>query len=108
MLEEKPNIFIHFSLDMKSMNRLEQYEKKNKRSQNYFYSYQCDKNEELQLENLEKVSVLFYDCYRPEESLPLIDKSVVCPLNLEDDITGVCERCRRCFDNSAVEHRGSL
>jgi hypothetical protein len=104
MLEDRANIFIHFSLDLKSMDRLEKFEKNKKKSSNYFYSYQCDKDETPKIKNLEKVSVLFFDCYKPS-SLSKIKKSIICPLNLQEDITGVCERCRRCFDDSAVIHR---
>jgi hypothetical protein len=48
--------------------------------------------------------VLFYNCYELPTSLPVIDKEIICPLNTEDDIAGVCEWCRRCFDGQAVSH----
>jgi hypothetical protein len=108
MIDEKPNTFIHFSLDLKSLDRRKEFEQIKKKSNNYFYSYQCDKGEIPLQENLLDSSVLFYDCYKPEGGgMEQIDKSIICPLNLEQDITGVCEECRRCFNTLAVSHRKS-
>jgi hypothetical protein len=106
MIEEKPNVFIHFSLDSKSLDRRKEFEQMKKQSENYFYSYQCDKGEIPLPENLLGSSVLFYDCYKPEDGyIQQTDKSIICPLNLAQDITGVCENCRRCFNSLAVSHR---
>ena len=54
------------------------------------------------LENLENVAVLFFDNYKPTTDLAQYPSDVVCPLNTVSDITGVCERCRRCFNGDAV------
>jgi hypothetical protein len=104
-IEDFPNIFIHFSLDRHSLPRRSSFESLSPRSPNYFFSYQCDRGEQPSPEQLRGISVLFYHCYKPPEQLPKVAKGVVCPLNTEPDICGVCEWCRRCFDGSAVRHR---
>lgn len=104
LLAPLPNIFIHFSLDRSSMDRRDAFEKINKRSANYFYSYQCDRGEHPSAEQLRGVSVLFYHCYELPPQLPRVAKEVICPLNTESDIAGVCEWCRRCFNGNAVKH----
>ncbi len=107
-LDDHPNIFIHFSLDKKSLDRKIKFEKIKKRSSNYFYSYQCDKGEVFQAQNLSGSSVIFFDYYKLAGDLPKINKSIICPLNTAENITGVCEQCRRCFDGSAVKHSQAL
>jgi hypothetical protein len=104
LVEEAPNVFIHFSIDLCSTDRREVFEKLKKKSRNYFYSYQCDRDEEPDAVQLEGVSVVFYDGYDPPKKYPAISDEVICPLNKASDICGVCERCRRCFDGSAVQH----
>lgn len=98
-----PNVYIHISIDRTTMHRIAQYERMLRCSNNYLYSYQADKNESIA--SLEGISVLFYDRYIPNDQLPQIEPEVVCPLNTEEDISGACESCRRCFDGSAVKHR---
>ena len=99
-----PNVFIHFSLDAYSKDRRVEFEKINKKSTNYFYSYQCDKDENPHAGHLDGISVVFYDRYRPPAVLPSVDMQVICPLNTHQDVTGICEWCRRCFNNDAVMH----
>jgi hypothetical protein len=53
---------------------------------------------------LDGASVVFYDRYQPPALLPTVDLQVICPLNTEKDISGVCEWCRRCFNGVAVNH----
>jgi len=103
-VKEAPNVYIHFSLDAHSGDRRHEFERLKKNSSNYFYSYQCDRGEQPSPEDLHGVSVVFYDCYKPPIRLPEVDLSIICPLNTEKDITGVCEWCRRCFDGAAVDH----
>lgn len=87
------NVFVHFSLDAHSWTRaaaMRPYKG------NWFWSYQCDKGEKPEKS---LAPVVFYDGYDPAgEPLNADD----CPLNANDDITGVCGRCRRCFDGTAV------
>lgn len=99
-----PNVFIHFSLDAYSKDRRVEFEKIKKNSTNYFYSYQCDKDEAPDAKQLDGISVVFYDRYRPPAVLPNVDMQIICPLNTNQDITGICEWCRRCFNNDAVRH----
>ncbi len=86
------------------MPRRKAFEGLEKKSRNYFYSYQCDRGEEPDVDALKGVSVLFYDSYKPPTSYPEVDDEIICALNKEADIEGVCEWCRRCFDGSAVTH----
>ena len=102
LIEQAPNVFVHFSLDKHSLARRESFLKHKPRTSNYFFSYQCDEGEVPPLENLENVAVLFFDNYKPTTDLAQYPSDVVCPLNTVSDITGVCERCRRCFNGDAV------
>jgi hypothetical protein len=104
-VREASNVFVHFSLDASSLSRRDAFERYGKKTNNYFYSYQCDKDEEPSGDQLGGVSVVFYDRYKPPKELPMVDHQIICPLNLNSDITGVCESCRRCFDGSAVRYR---
>ena len=104
LVEYAPNVFIHFSLDSHSTDRRIKFESLRKKSTNYFYSYQCDRGEEPDASQLKGISVLFYDCYKPPLRFPRIQNDVICPLNKEARIDGVCEWCRRCFNGSAVRH----
>lgn len=103
-VKEAKNVFVHFSLDAHSGSRRLEFEKLKKLTTNYFYSYQCDRGEEPTPNDLKGVSVVFYDCYKPPERLPRVRKEIICPLNTETDITGVCEWCRRCFNGAGVQH----
>jgi hypothetical protein len=103
-VKHAPNVFVHFSIDAHSGDRRLEFERLKKLSPNYFYSYQCDRGAEPTPEDLQGVSVVFYDCYKPPARLPEVDLAIICPLNTEKDISGVCEWCRRCFDGTAVKH----
>jgi hypothetical protein len=104
-IDDAPNVFIHFSLDAHSLERRVEFERLSPRSKNYFFSYQSNHEEEPDRATLQGISVLFYHCYTPPVKLPAVATEVICPLNTAADITGVCDRCRRCFDGSAVSHR---
>jgi hypothetical protein len=103
-VKDAPNVFVHFSIDAHSGDRRLEFERLKKLSPNYFYSYQCDRGAEPTPEDLKGVSVVFYDCYKPPARLPEVELEIICPLNTEKDISGVCEWCRRCFDGAAVKH----
>lgn len=103
-VKEYPNVYIHFSLDRASLDRKARYEGMRKQSSNYFFSYQCDKDEMPKEENLSGVSVLFFDKYEPHGKWRWIPKEIICPLNTREDITNTCEDCRRCFDGSAIKY----
>jgi hypothetical protein len=104
-LDDRPNVFIHFSLDAKSLRRRDDFLALKPKSKNFFFSYQADENEEPTRESSRGVSVLFFNNYRPQPNLEIYEKEVICPLNESEDIAGVCESCRRCFDGTAVEHQ---
>lgn len=104
LIDDLPNVFIHFSLDKHSLSRREEFLKLSPRSSNYFFSYQCDKDEVPDPAKLEHVSVLFFDNYHPTTDLKKYPAEIVCPLNGAEDITDTCEWCRRCFNGKAVKH----
>ncbi len=101
---ERPNVFVHFSLDRGSMARREQFLKAKPQSSNFFFSYQCEADEVPPPQVLSKVSVLFFNDYKLTCEPETLPAAIVCPLNGSPDIRGACERCRRCFDGAAVNH----
>lgn len=101
---ERPNVFVHFSLDRNSMARREDFLKAKPRTKNYFFSYQCEANEVPPPLSLSKVSVLFFNDYKFTCKPSSLPAAIVCPLNGSPDIRGTCEGCRRCFNGSAVKH----
>jgi len=102
-IEQAPNVFIHFSLDKHSLDRRGDFLRLKPKSSNYFFSYQCDKDEVPNPRNLENVAVLFFDAYKPTCDLKNYSTEVVCTLNLSSDISDVCRKCRRCFNGAAVK-----
>jgi hypothetical protein len=103
-IKEAQNVYIHFSIDIYSKDRLLDFQGIKKKSANYFFSYQCEINENPSPAALKGMSVIFYDKYKPPEKLPKVSMKIICPLNMSDDITGICEKCRRCFNGEAVKH----
>ena len=101
---ERPNVFVHFSLDRSSMARREQLLKAKPQSGNFFFSYQCEADEVPPPQVLSKVSVLFFNDYKLTCKPETLPAAIVCPLNGSPDIRGACEGCRRCFDGAAVSH----
>jgi len=102
LLRNRPNVFVHFSLDKQSMQRrtalLTMLD--GVKPTNLFFSYQCDKNEDYTFQDV--ASVVFLDRYKPQTKLP--DDEAICPLNRFDNIEGMCGWCRRCFDGTATQH----
>ena len=107
-IDDLPNVFIHFSLDKHSLSRREKFIKLKPKSPNFFFSYQCDKDEIPDVTQLRHVSVLFFDNYAPTTDVKRYEADVVCPLNGAADIRNICERCRRCFNGKAVEHSQTI
>lgn len=107
-VEHHPNVFVHFSLDRHSLGRRQECLDLNPLSRNLFFSYQADKAEVPPQANLQHVSVLFFDTYKPTAPLSQFEKEVVCPLNGAKDISGTCEWCRRCFNGAAVKHSSKV
>lgn len=105
---ERPNVFVHFSLDRSSLARREQFLKASPQSGNFFFSYQCEADEVPTPQALSKVSVLFFNDYKIIGDPDKLPGAIVCPLNGSPDIRGACESCRRCFDGAAVAYRQSL
>lgn len=96
-IKPRPNVFVHISTDKSSMDRLRDFAAIAPHGLQWFWSYQCDAGE---VPTPDVAPVIFRNCYKPSagESAGRFD----CPLNWSDDICGECERCRRCFDGSAV------
>jgi hypothetical protein len=101
---DRPNVFVHFSLDRSSMARREQFLKAKPQSSNLFFSYQCEADEVPTPLVLSRVSVLFFNDYKLTCEPKRLPAAIVCPLNGSPDIRGACESCRRCFDGAAVNH----
>jgi hypothetical protein len=93
------NVYVHFSIDRSSWKRaagMLGY------GGQWFWSYQGAPGEEVPAG---LAPVTFFDGYDPGGAELGTDH---CPLNAADDITGVCGRCRRCFDGTAVERGRQL
>ncbi len=94
------NVYVHFSLDSSSLDRREKFLALQPLSRNYFFSYQCERDE-IPPANVQ-ASVVFHRKYKlVEGSDP--SNPALCPLNLLTDCTGACANCRRCFNGKAVE-----
>ena len=102
LIEQAPNVFVHFSLDKHSLSRRDIFLRHQPRTSNYFFSYQCDEGEIPEPEKLESIAVLFFNNYARPPDLSSYPAEVVCPLNTAPNIAGVCETCRRCFNGEAV------
>lgn len=69
----------------------------------WFWSYQCDRGESP---SRGLAPIVFRDRYKPlEGDLPGPHD---CPLNWMEDIAGACERCRMCFNGTAVNRGREL
>ena len=100
LIVPRPNVFVHFSVDKGSWDRLESFSPA--AGLNWFHSYQCDAGEEP----TGVVSpVVFRDKYDPAGTAPHPGD---CPLNWREDISDVCESCRRCFNGEAVTAAASM
>jgi len=96
-LPERENVFVHFSVDNSSWQRLDDMRRLSPAGLQWFWSYQCNKGE---VPRDAIAPVIFRDGYKLNGTEPLRDD---CPLNLSDSIVRVCESCRRCFNGVAVE-----
>jgi hypothetical protein len=108
LVEHRPNVFVHFSLDKNSLNRRKAFLSQPPKSKNIFFSYQCDAGEVPTNKTLEGVSVLFFDNYEATTDIRAYDADIVCPLNTLKNIEGACEGCRRCFNGEAVQHHALM
>jgi len=94
----RKNVYLHLSVDRSSWDRLDEFRSIVPDGLQWFWSYQCDKGETPPSPDV--APVIFRDGYDPMGG-QLYGND--CPLNAADDITGVCETCRRCFNGGAVE-----
>lgn len=105
-LADLHNIWVHFSLDRSSMVRRKDVLNLFKiRPKNLFFSYQADKNEVLDVLPAD-ISVLFFDSYDIQGNESFKNHPALCPLNAKDDITSICNTCRRCFNGDALRSLG--
>lgn len=99
-IQPAANVFVHFSVDRHSWQRLDEF--KPRPGLKWFWSYQCEPDE-VPPESI--APVVFRDGYDPQGTPLTIDD---CPLNAAEDIAGTCERCRRCFSGAAVARAGLI
>jgi hypothetical protein len=98
-----PNVYVHFSVDRSSWDRLHEFASLAPRDLKWHWSYQCDKGEQPPAGI---APIVFRNHYRP---LPGDAPSRYdCPLNWSDDIAGECGRCRACFDGTATARRVTM
>lgn len=102
-----PNAYLHFSLDKATLDRRDRFLALGPQSANYFFSYQCEKDEVPPSGTQLQASVIFHRRYKPATGSDLTDPAV-CPLNTLDDCTGACNACRRCFNGEAVKMRQDI
>lgn len=107
LVEDYPNLHLHFSLDRHSMERRAQaLEAMGEGHRPIFFSYQCERGEEPDVDDLVSrgVSLFFFDNYRAPDFYIENHTDVLCPLNLnrteKNDITDSCVDCGKCFDGS--------
>lgn len=108
LVEEAENIFVHLSLDKSSRGRLQEWLSLPKRTDKWFASYQCDRGENPDLDELARAgfSVVFRDSYKPvSESTGDAGKRVSCPLNGAPSTEDGCKNCGRCWTRAAVDMR---
>lgn len=101
-IEDAANVYIHFSLDSSSLERREKFLSLRPLSQNYFFSYQCARDE-VPPAGI-GASVIFHRKYKLTDGSDA-GNPALCPLNLLEDCTNACANCRRCFDGTAVGMR---
>jgi hypothetical protein len=92
----RPNVFLHLSIDKSSWQRLDEFRSLAPAALQWFFSYQCDKDE---VPPPVIAPIVFRDGYDPKGS-PL--SGYDCALNASEKIDDVCESCRACFDGEAV------
>ena len=93
----RDNVYLHFSVDKSSWNRLEEFRSVVRGGLQWFWSYQCDKGEAPPSPDV--APVIFRNNYDLEGN-PAYEND--CPLNTSDSIVRICETCRRCFNGEAV------
>ena len=93
----RANVYVHFSVDADSWGRLSEFASLAPPNLRWFWSYQCNGGESPAAG---VAPVVFWDRYKPMAGVFQSEND--CPLNWTEDITGACERCRRCFNGEAV------
>lgn len=104
-IPDLPNIFLHFSLDASSLDRYKKVLALKPLSTRLFFSYTADKDETVPPIGLSEIpiSIFFSDSYASQVPQGYVEVS--CPLNDSQDITGTCEKCRRCWTMDAIALR---
>jgi hypothetical protein len=93
----RQNVYVHFSVDRSSWDRLDRFRWLAPTELNWFHSYQCEPGE-VPLAAI--APVVFRNKYDLDGSAPIAQD---CPLNTSDSIVRICESCRRCFNGRALE-----
>lgn len=101
-LTPRENVWVHISIDKGSWRRLHEFTSlKKEELKNWFWSYQCDADEKPPREDI--APVIFRDKYDPQGDV-LYEND--CELNANEDIAGVCGKCRKCFSGWARDRKG--
>jgi hypothetical protein len=99
----RPNVYLHFSVDKSSWARLERMKSLTASDLQWFWSYQCDKDE---LPPSPDVAPVIFRHNYDLEGNPTFEND--CPLNTSESIVRICGTCRRCFNGEAVKRCKSL
>lgn len=91
-VRNRPNVFVHFSLDRHSMNRHKEAGLLGGIKAKHHFSYQYDKDEDGHYPG--EASIVFGHDYKMPKG---IDGNEVCVLNRLEKIGGACGKCRKCF-----------
>lgn len=91
------NVYVHFSVDRSSWDRLDRFRRLAPAELKWFHSYQCEPGE-VPLAAI--APVVFRNKYDLDGSAQIAQD---CPLNTSDSIVRICESCRRCFNGRALE-----
>ena len=106
LIIESPNVHIHISLDRVSMKKLDQYERMEKASQNYFFTYQYDRDEKTNPRKIDqRISLLYFDGDQQPAWLKQEDDARACPRTFMSDRDDACRICRKCFNGEHQRHR---
>lgn len=103
LITPRHNVYVHFSVDRASWERLRQMEFLAQHGLQWHWSYQCDVDETPPSQDV--APVIFRNGYDPkgEQTYPFD-----CPLNTSESIVRICQSCRRCFNGEAAEAAKAL
>ena len=106
LIHYSPTVFVNISLDRSSMEKLDRYTEMTKASQNYFFSYQYDKDERTDPSEVDhRVSLIYLHGDREPTWLQGQREERICPRTFTNDKENTCSICRRCFNGENATWR---